>query len=430
MKRLFLLGLCAAMLFAAGCGSNTLNSAGCAASMGGKQNDTSAVQKAATPDYPQPGDKREPSYGSKLQSALAGFSSRTASALLGNGQENAAYSPISLYMALALSASGAAGETLDEIYSLLGLAGIGKSEVAKGVNALFTDLYSEEEYGHLLLYNSLWLSSDFSFKQSFLTGAADDYFAEIYTVDPSKELNTDPISDWVGEKTGGKLERAPSEFGESVMSLVSVVNFYGEWTNQFSKDRNTVADFYLADGTKVDAEYMNSGAMGDFYRSDGWTLASLQCKNSASMVFILPDEGVDINALFADEGKVSKMFAPSDYFESLYGEIEWAIPKFDIVSNLSLKETLIDLGMQSAFKQDADFSETSASKPLFLSDAKQASRVTVDENGVSATSYTELNYAGSAMPQDKAAMVLNRPFAFVINYRGVTLFAGIVNDPS
>ena len=433
MKRLFLLGICAALLFAAACNTNELDSIACGAVSRAQRNSSEGVKKVAAPVYPENEEEQEETGGTmEFLTALSGFSSKSAAVLLGGGQKNAVYSPVSLYMALALSASGAAGDTLEELYSAMGLSLSSKSDVADSVKALYKELYGREEYGHLFLYNSLWLSSENTFHQGFLNGAKDDYFAEVFTVDPSAAQKSDPISDWVSEKTGGKLEREPSELGEIVMNLVSVIDFYGEWTDRFPKEGNTTGDFTLSDGGKVAAEYMNRGSTGGFYRGNGWTQAALSCKNGARMSFILPDEGKDINSLIADADEVKKMLSPGDSagVESLYGEITWSVPKFDFKCELGLVDMLKSLGVQSAFDSDADFSETSDLKPLFIADARQAARVAIDENGVSAAAYTELFYAGSGMPQDRAEMVLDRPFAFAIAYRGVTLFVGVVNNPS
>jgi serpin B len=50
---------------------------------------------------------------------------------------------------------------------------------------------------------------------------------------------------------------------------------------------------------------------------------------------------------------------------------------------------------------------------------------------VEAAAFTELHYAGSAPPKDeKAEMILNRPFIFAIkDNTGNVLFVGIVNNP-
>jgi len=54
--------------------------------------------------------------------ALNEFSYKTAAQLLTDNSGNANYSPLSLYYALAMAASGANGETANELLSLLGVS--------------------------------------------------------------------------------------------------------------------------------------------------------------------------------------------------------------------------------------------------------------------------------------------------------------------
>jgi len=70
--------------------------------------------------------------------------------------------------------------------------------------------------------------------------------------------------------------------------------------------------------------------------------------------------------------------------------------------------------------------------PVWLSGVNQATRVAIDEEGVTAASYVELPAPGAAPPPDEIIdFILNRPFLFVITNRySVPLFAGVVNDPA
>ena len=55
----------------------------------------------------------------------------------------------------------------------------------------------------------------------------------------------------------------------------------------------------------------------------------------------------------------------------------------------------------------------------------------IDENGVEASAFTEIGMAGSALPVDRAEMILDRPFIFTITDRnGVVMFMGVINDPT
>ena len=82
--------------------------------------------------------------------------------------------------------------------------------------------------------------------------------------------------------------------------------------------------------------------------------------------------------------------------------------------------------------EKADFSPSLGnSGPAFVSSVNQATRVTVDEEGVKAASYIEMPTAGAAAPPEEIIdFTLDRPFLFVIaSYSGLPLFAGVVNQP-
>jgi serpin B len=88
------------------------------------------------------------------------------------------------------------------------------------------------------------------------------------------------------------------------------------------------------------------------------------------------------------------------------------------------------LNIHSAFRRDADFSGITDGI-AFISGIKQETCISIDENGVEASAFTNIAYAGSAMPEDNAEMILNRPFIYgIIAPRGTLLFIGVCGNPS
>ena len=79
--------------------------------------------------------------------------------------------------------------------------------------------------------------------------------------------------------------------------------------------------------------------------------------------------------------------------------------------------------------ESADFSGISDQKPLGLSDVAQEVHIGIDENGVEAAAFTEILWAGAALPQGRAEMILNRPFLYAVKNKGQILFVGICQDP-
>lgn len=68
---------------------------------------------------------------------------------------------------------------------------------------------------------------------------------------------------------------------------------------------------------------------------------------------------------------------------------------------------------------------------VYISNIKQESYIAIDEKGVEAAAFTEIDYCGAAaITEDKAEMILNRPFIYGIqDSNGVLLFVGICENP-
>ena len=109
------------------------------------------------------------------------------------------------------------------------------------------------------------------------------------------------------------------------------------------------------------------------------------------------------------------------------------MPKFDVSSKMELSDTLKQLGVTDVFLDDkADFS------PIFpqedggsVGKISHATRVKIDEKGVTAAAFTAILYCGSAPPkEEEVTFVLDRPFIFYVESRdSLPLFTGIVNHP-
>lgn len=66
---------------------------------------------------------------------------------------------------------------------------------------------------------------------------------------------------------------------------------------------------------------------------------------------------------------------------------------------------------------------------MYVESVNQAARVKIDEQGVEAAAYTEVEVAGGdPMPRElpEEEMDLNRPFVFVLEQDGVPLFVGVI----
>ena len=105
------------------------------------------------------------------------------------------------------------------------------------------------------------------------------------------------------------------------------------------------------------------------------------------------------------------------------------MPKFEYVSEFSLADTLVELGMPAAFQSGvADFSGMDGSRDLFIGCVAHKAYVLVNEEGTEAAAATGVSMVLSI----PAAMTIDHPFIFLIRdiETETILFVGRVVDPS
>ena len=79
------------------------------------------------------------------------------------GEDNAAYSPVNVYMAMAMLAETTGGNSRQQILDLFGLNTI--AELRKQAKHMWNAHYCADGQTNLLLGNSLWLDDAYSFKK-------------------------------------------------------------------------------------------------------------------------------------------------------------------------------------------------------------------------------------------------------------------------
>jgi serpin B len=287
----------------------------------------------------------------------------------------------------------------------------------------------------LNLGNSLWLNKDIRFNNELLDLLANEYYASSYSLDFAGKESSKEIGKWVSEQTGGKLGYElgePKLSSDDVMTLINTVYFYDEWIDRFNIENTKEDNFYLGDGSIVKTDFMNMTYGSHWFLGvKGYTASLLNLKNSKSMIFILPDEGLSPYDIVSDKKLLDEAVNSIYSDKGQHGKVIFQIPKFKFSSSLNLIETSQALGIKEALENQADFTNLSDTKPLFISDIKQNSAISIDEKGVEAAAYTEIGYAGAAQPDGIAEMILDRPFIFVITgVEGSPLFIGIINNPN
>ncbi len=347
--------------------------------------------------------------------------------------DNKVYSPLSLYMALGMSAEISGGNTRQQILDVLAQDNI--KALRSHAKSIWQANYMDDGMAKCILSNSLWTNSNTAYTAKTIDLLANNYYASVFSGDPKSDAYNQLMQKWIADQTDGLLSDYASTIKmdpEMVLTLASTVNYSGKWNIPFSEELTQSGTFHSPSGD-VQCDFMNSERDTTYFWGEKFASITMSLENNGQMRLILPDEGVRPEELLCDDEAIRYMISTEGGKNSKYVIVNLSVPKFDISSTIDLKDGLKKMGVTDAFdSSESDFSPLSESADMIvLSKAEQNTRVMIDEEGCKAASLTTMLYAGSAMPDDYVAFTLDRPFLFeIMSETGLPLFVGIINQPT
>ncbi|MBQ5684926.1 MAG: hypothetical protein IIV27_04725 [Clostridia bacterium] len=371
--------------------------------------------------------------------AMKAFYKKTLAQVLGASKaagsdsgKNALYSPINVYLALAMLAETTDGNSRQQLLDLLGEKSI--SSLRKRVQNLFIANYQDDGECTSLLANSLWMNEALQYNQKTLETLAKKHYAYSFAGKPgSKEMNK-ALQGWINEQThdllkdqAASLELDPS----TVLALVSTIYYKAAWSEVFDKGATDQKTFHVPTGDK-NVDMMHLVESFPYYTGKNFEAVALPLRNSGSMWFFLPKKGVTPAKLASDPEVLSLLTDTENYKDFSFPQVTLSLPKMDAVSDTDLIKDLKKLGVTDIFGSGGNFSPLmeDAAK-IFVSQIEHAARVKTDEDGVEAAAFTAIVLSKAAMPTQRVTFTVDRPYYFAITgYTGDLLFTGVVNDPA
>lgn len=356
------------------------------------------------------------------------------SAAVIDGRTNKNLSPISVYLAVAMAAEGARGDTQAELLALLGEDSI--ESLRLNAENMLKALSGKGRTGELVLANSIWMGmqdKDVTFHEAYLKTLADSYGAEAQTVPFGEEEAVRRIVAWIREKTRDKIKVSDDAMqfdADTLAVLINTIYLKDSWQTPFEEGNTVQGTFYGLDGQQLNVNYMcREDGDAEIVRGDGYLRYSLTLGEVGQMVFVLPDEGVTLESLLGNRDKIEELLHGGD---AKRADVNVMVPKFTFQDRTDLEEILMDLGVWTCFTGGADFSGMT-NTPAHISRILQESRIGVDEKGVEAAAYTMIALAKGGVsfePREQVDFHLTRPFLYAIESRdGTVLFIGTVAVP-
>ena len=367
--------------------------------------------------------------------AIAGYDDFMAvlSAAVLDGQGNKNLSPVSVYLALAMTAEGARGQTQAELLALLGEKNA--EDMRKRAEEMLKSLSVSGETSELILADSIWLGKQAgtgAFREEYLALLSDSYDAGADAVDFGTAEAGERIAGWIREKTREKVKISDDDMAfdaDTLAVLINTVYLKDGWRTPFDTNLTEKGTFSGPDGERQ-VEYMaRTDNNGTIVRGEGYLRYAMALHETGTMVFVLPDEGVALESLLDRPEGIRELLTGGAESSA---DVHILLPKFTFQDRTDLEETLMEMGVRTCFSGAADFSAMTE-VPAHVSRVLQESFVGVDENGVTAAAYTLVAMTkGAAIPveREKVDFHLTRPFLYAIESPdGIVLFIGTVTAP-
>lgn len=362
---------------------------------------------------------------------LNGFWQRSIVQFL-SGEGNRAYSPVNVYLAMAMLAETTGGNSRQQILDLLGADSI--EDLRTQAGHIWNAQYCDDKQTTSLLANSLWLDDVYSFKNATVENLVKHYYASIFNGDLGTREMDEQLRTWINSQTGGLLQEQAENLElnpGTIFALASTIYFSAGWDTEFNPDKTANAVFHCKDGD-LTTEFMNrSMEYGTYYWGSNFGAVRLGL-TKGSMWLILPDEGVTVEEILASDEYLEMTLAPGLWANQKSIKINLSLPKFDISSQADLIEGMKALGLRDVFDPNiSDFTPMTDEEDLYVGKIDHAVRVAIDEEGAVAAGYTVIEIlfgAAPSSPKNEIDFTLDRPFLFLVT-DDVPLFAGVVEQP-
>lgn len=342
-------------------------------------------------------------------------------------------SPLSVALALSMTANGAEGETLAQFQEVLG-GGVDLVELNAACVQLTQDYQSLTGSTKCSIANSLWVDPDGQIRNEFVGTCRGVFDAQVFQGELSAPGIVDDLNGWVSEHTNKMIPRIISEPfpEETALLLVNALYLKNKWLREFDPFATHEMDFHYGNGSVGQVDYLQHfDTELSYLQGEGAQGVVLPYDDGRLAFFALlpdlypdsPDFGQWLNNL--GENDLSWLINTREDAQFL----RFAMPKFRAESIWELEKILPELGLEDAFVPGtADFSNMGGNPyGYYISRVIHAARIEVNEKGTEAAAATVVAESGGAAPPSEGiTLVLDRPFLYgIVDLQtGVSLFLG------
>ena len=338
------------------------------------------------------------------------------------------FSPLSLSLALAMTAEGAENDTWKQFADVIGWGTAGKEEVGAYYRKMIDGLVKTDPLVSFTSCNSVWAAKTLTMYDTYTSLLKQYFSAENYSVDFSSYATLDQINKWCSDKTEGKIPKMLDDLDPATrLMLINALLFKAPWG--LTWDIKTGRDFNGAAG-KTKKDFLHTIHLLGYGEFEDFEYVSIPYGNGSYEIdVVLPKAGKTVQAILP---KVNY-----EAFQYAYPgtEVDLYLPKWstEYFSERDIPDVLKAMGLTLPFDfNNADFSGISK-EPLYIGSILQKVRIDVTEKGTEFAAVTVVGMLTSGIgpvTPKKVTLDLNRPFAYFIREKSTNtlLLAGTLSN--
>lgn len=343
----------------------------------------------------------------------------------GAGKENVLISPDSIFYTMMMVASGAEGNTLDQMIETM----VPGSDPAEALLYASDRMYEQSD-DTLGIANSVWLNNqtaDYVY-EDYVSYVKEHFEAEVESIG-FNDAGVAKINTWVKQETEGMIDKMIDSLSPSdLMVLVNTITFDARWLDPYDDDQRCHDYFTNGNREKKLVEYLEGTEQVYFNNGKAEGFMKPYAEGQYAFLTILPHaKGVDINQF------MSEMTA--DDYRAFWNSkdttklVQTKMPQFESEFSVEMKDILSEMGMEDAFSSKADFSNMTA-EPVFIASVLHKTFIRVTPKGTQAAAATTALMTLGIGPDETIYVTCDRPFAYAIvdKTTGLPVFIGTVED--
>lgn len=351
--------------------------------------------------------------------------------------ENIAFSPLSLQMALSMLTNGADGDTYNELVKGLGFEGMDLESINSYNSKLLKVLPAADRKVELSIANSIWTGEAYPVYEEYINTCAKAYKANVGYINLQDELNTlKTVNTWVSDNTKGRVTEVLSKLKkpeDAAFILANALYFKGEWTEKFDKKNTKPTTFHNYDGSESMVEMMCNGKAKAITLDDNrYVCLSMPYGNKSFSFDILypmcyeKSLGSILPTSIIEDAENWLKHNTIPAFKTFGVDATIDMPKFSQTWKFDGVELLKSMGITKAF--DCEYSDFSRLMPNdgHVSQVAHACTITVDESGAEAAASTVVEGVVEISGTIHYSFTIDHPFIYMIreNSTGAILFMG------